>query len=382
MTIQIICLLSSLIGDQYNAQGVARSTGSLYPPEKIVVTNLEASKVDQVNALIRTFLYDDKVIVVVVCAGDDGLGVALALKAYFKDRIYVSWSGHQLPDGREISSLDRVNLPKGVDSHALKIVLRDRLTETTGVPHNLTKADLEAERLKWADKIPITDKKKLVVVLGGDAPLPDNVTQKFYTVKEAEELADYVADMASKDGYYIYATSGPRVGKFNHTTREEDKTVHIGDKPLSEPTDPVSEAFVNRLKLRGLKAGTDFYFADFRHGTPSTSAYRAFLGLLGEFGVLMLPSESVSMFSETLGVAKNRIGYITCSMNDGHYKTFAQFSKESPIGVLSLPTATGKIELAASPLSGEVGVSEPAAMIIAKAIQADLVVAKTPGLQR
>ncbi len=380
MTIQIICLLSGLIGDQYNAQGVARSIASLYPSETIFVTDVKASEVDKADALIKAFSDDDKVIV--VGAGDDGLDAALALKADFKDRVYVSWSGHQLPEGREISSIDRVNLPKGVASHASKVVLGDRLTETTGVPHNLTKADLEAERLKWADRIPTTDKKKLVVVLGGDAPLADNATQKFYTVKEAEELADYVADLARSGDYYIYATSGPRVGKFNHTTREEDKTVHRGDTPVSEPTDPVSEAFVNRLKSKGFEAGRDFYFADFRYGSPSISAYRALLGLLGESDVLMLPGESVSMFSETLGVANNRIGYITGSMNDGHYKTFGQFSKESPIAVLSLPTATGKRELAASPLSGEVGVSEPAAMIIAKAIQTDLAVAKTPGLQR
>jgi mitochondrial fission protein ELM1 len=383
MTIQIICLLSSLMGDKYNAQGVARSIGSLYPPETIVVTDVKASEAPSADALIRAFSDDDKVIV--VGAGDDGLDAALALKAAFKDRVYVSWSGHQLPAGREISSLDRVNLPKAVAPHALKVVLGGHLTETTGVPHNLTKDDLKPERSKWPDKIPTSGKKNLVVILGGDAPLADNVTQNFYTAKEAEDLAEYVADLARSGDYYIYATSGPRVGKFNHETREEDKTVHRGDTPLSEPTDPVSEAFVNRLKLRGLEAGTDFYFADFRHQpppTPSISAYRPLLGLLGELDVLMLPGESVSMFSETLGIAKNRIGYITGSMNEDHYKTFAKFKECSPIDVLSLPTATGKTELVVSTLRGDVGTPEPAAMTIARAIQSDLAVAKTPGLQR
>lgn len=380
MAIQIICLLSSLIGDQHNAQGVARSIVSLYPSEPIFVTDVKASERDKAEGFISDFSADDKVIV--VGAGDDGLDAALALKADFKDRgVYVSWSGHQLPDGREISSLDRVNLPKGVASHALKIVLRDCLTETTGVPHNLTKADVEAERLKWAGRIPTTHKKKLMVVLGGDAPLPDKVTQKLYTVKEAEELADYVAYMARTGDYYIYATSGPRVGKFNPETGAEDETVHRGDKAVSEPTDPVSKAFVNRLKTAGFKVGRDFYFADFRYGTPSISAYRALLGLLGKSDVLMLPGESVSMFSETLGVAKNRIGYKTGSMNKEHSKTFGQFLKESPIAVLSLPTATGKKKLVLSSFTGEVAL-EPPAITVAKAIKADLDKVKTPGLQR
>ena len=83
MTIQIICLLSGLIGDQYNAQGVARSIASLYPSETIFVTDVKASEVDKADALIKAFSDDDNVIV--VGAGDDGLDAALALKADFKD---------------------------------------------------------------------------------------------------------------------------------------------------------------------------------------------------------------------------------------------------------------------------------------------------------
>lgn len=375
MKTYIICLLSSLIGDMSNARGVARSTADLYAPDAVIAHEIKAEEVDKADALIRTFNDADKVIV--ISAGMDGLDAALDLKSSFEDRIYVSWSGHQFPEGRDALPIDRVNLPRGVAPYALKS--SDRLTETTGVPHNLTKADLEVSRREWSNRIPATDKKKLVLILGGDAPLSDGKTQKFYTTKEAEELADYIATLAKTDDYYVYVTNGPRTGKFNNATMNEDKTVHRGDADLSEPTDPVSVAFVNRLRSMNFK---DFYFADFRYGTPSISAYKPFLGLLGSSDLLILPGESVSMFSETVDLIHNRIGYITGSMNDGHHENMERFKNESPIAILSLPTATGESKLEMSSLIGGVEAPEPAAMTVAKAIKADLARTQTTGLQR
>jgi mitochondrial fission protein ELM1 len=375
MKIYIICLLSSLIGDMSNVRGVTRSMYDFYASKQLIIHEIKANEVKKADALIRTFKDADKI--VVIGAGADTLAAALTLKNSFKDKIYVAWSGHQLPEEENLLLIDRINLPKGIAPDILKN--SGHLTETIGVPHNLTKADLKNSLEEWSDKIPVTNKKKLVLILGGDAPLSDGKTQKLYTAKEAEELADYIEILAKKDDYFVYITNGPRTGKFNNHTMKENNTAHRGSADISEPTDSVSAAFLNRLRSKNFK---DFYFADFRYATPSISAYKPFLGLLERSDLLILPGESVSMFSETIGLTNNRIGYITGSMNNAHYKTMEGFKKESHISILSLPVTAGIYDLEKSAIAGTAEEPEPAAMTFAKAIKADLESIEITGLQR
>jgi mitochondrial fission protein ELM1 len=358
----IYFLEGSLVGDQNNTLGVARETAALYRQAEQQVTITELKTVDEAKEFIIRLERNEKP-VIAISAGEVGAAKLEDLKLQLGDKVYAVWGGHQIPVAMNLGLFNRVSLPKGAASHAQKVSLGRCLTETFGVPHNLIKADLEEEYRKWQDRVPITDKKKLVVILGGNAPLPDS-TQLYYKPEEAIKLANYIADLARKEGYYVYVTNGPRTGKFSHEGKEIN-TAHQDDTDLTQPTDPVTKAFIGTLKDKGFK---DYFFVDFKRENkalkkPAISVYKAFLNIADG---LVLPGESTSMISEGTDFISSVQVYLTGSMNKGHHDSLATFLSRKKIDVLS-----EDFVLTPSSLP-EVGAPDPAALQVAKVIKEDI----------
>jgi hypothetical protein len=132
-------------------------------------------------------LQDDHPIII-VSSRDKAIAPLIELEKKFHDKIFTAWSGHQTPNNKDLSELDQITLPVGTASPETRARLSNKLIETVDVPHNTTKEILNIEYRLWQDKLPKTDKKKLMVVLSGDAPNADGI-QQIYSTEEAIKLA-------------------------------------------------------------------------------------------------------------------------------------------------------------------------------------------------
>ncbi len=358
--INIIYFLGELIGDDNNTRGVARNAAALYRDsgQAVTITEFKSSveNIEDARKLIIS-LDNTRDSIITISSGESGLAPLKALKASFGKKIFTSWSAHQLSGSMDFTILDQISLPLGVASHDVKVALGRKLIETVGIPHNLTRTDLESDYLAWKDKLAVTNKKKLVVILGGDAPNPEG-KQLLYTTKEARHLAEYVVSLATKNDYYIYITNGPRTGRFNADTKKENKIAHRADIDITIPTDEVSTAFTQKLTAKGVM----YHFIDFRYNSPSS-----FKALLKIADKVILPGESTSMISEASDFVDDITVYLTNSMNVNHFLSVEQIKLTRRIDVLDL---TFKLKASLLPVSTY---TEPAALTVAKGIRARIV---------
>lgn len=94
-------------------------------------------------------------------------------------KITTGFAAHQIPSDINIyqANLDLIAFPKHVLNKQIKTRFGDKLIETVGVAHNLSQNDLDAEFKKRQSEIPAAE-KYLLVILGGDAELPQKIDGK------------------------------------------------------------------------------------------------------------------------------------------------------------------------------------------------------------
>lgn len=418
----VICLCSSLLGDRANVLGTANAIIKLCNTNAIgvfihrihyqetghiqnFILSTEKAIKSAIDLITKLSQSDSQC--VILTAGEIGFSVSVSLKNYFP-KILTSWSGHQLPDlllHKSVSQLllskgivlsqktlrlrltqltkdtldtllpHFIALPKGVVCDYVKHNFSSRLIETIGVPHNLTQVEIDSEFRKWSRKdslhpITMTQKKKILLFLGGDAPMPDgNVL--CYTEEEAKNLANYVTQITKEYNYFIYSTNNGRVGSFDIKTGEKNKFIHHGNLDISKPTDHVSQTFISQLKENGLIEGIDFYFSDYRsiESGKTISAYKALFGLKPD--IAMFPGESTSGISEGVDFIEKVIVYLVNSMNRFHYCSLKALSEVRPITVINVASSFPK-EILEKNVPNFIANSEPSSRTIAKNILQNL----------
>jgi hypothetical protein len=231
--------------------------------------------------------------------------------------VTTAFAAHQIPQNILLSSyFDSIAFPKHVIDEELREFYGDKLTETIGVAHNLTKADCVVEFEKRPELVEIAKNPKiLVAILGGDAPLPSGV-QQYYLPAEAIKLAEYCAAKA-REGFFVVATNGPRTGKFNPENGADLNTHRVVDPKtaakIDYKLDLVTQAFCEKMQASGFVEGSGFKLYDFKFLEKGVdSAYKGILsmavqssasqasaaaGNIKEVSVLV-PGESTSMISE------------------------------------------------------------------------------------
>ena len=104
--------------------------------------------------------------------------------------------------------------------------------------------------------------KYLLVLLGGDTQNADGKTWSYYSTKEAEKLAKFVANRAKRDHLNILITNGPRTGKFDPLSQKETKAHREGIVDL------VTQKFIETLKNEHV-SDAQFQLFDFQFDKPS-----------------------------------------------------------------------------------------------------------------
>lgn len=267
------------------------------PCSDLVVEDLnvaEKSSTEIANKMTLA-LARDKVIVVAV--GEPGAEAVkeLPLHPHLTICLMAHMPLKSYEDSIVINKANFVALPIHAVSTELKDRLGSKLIETVGVSHNRKKQNMEEVYVNWKSELP-TAKSYLVVILGGDAPSPGSKVNKFFGLKDAKKLADYIVKHRKPDEYLI-VLNGPRTGKFK-PDQQEDMTVH-----RQGYSDPVTESFITHLKNKGIK---DFKVFDFQHKTPENQNYvlpfnsfdLAVGAVCSKGGSIFVPGESTSMISE------------------------------------------------------------------------------------
>jgi len=310
--IVIICLLhTGAAGDNENVLGTAKALQNKLHINGTNVIRLDVepqTRESQISAVVQGHKANDFII---LGSGQKGYHSLIAIKQLnLGKKIYANWCGHQFFDfltEPTTSLLNSVALPasslKPWMKHNFK-TLRVKLKETEGVPHNTYGHDLEFEYLEAKNKITSAN-SYLLVILPGDAELPEvkDKTEKerfkYFKVKEAENLAEYIAQIAKESKQFVIVTNGHRTGRRDpNTGREVNKHYAI------DPIDPVSQAFCNRLETRLSAKKQGFQFFDFKihDGGRIESNYKALLYLvkITDNSVVYIPGESTSRISEVV----------------------------------------------------------------------------------
>jgi len=345
--IVIICLLhTSAAGDNENVLGTAKSLQNKLHINDANVTRL-AVEPQTLESQISAVVQDHKANnFIVLGSGQKGYQSLIAIKQLkLGKKIYANWCGHQFFDFLKeptTSLLDSVALP----AYSLKPGMKEhfktlgvKLKETVGVPHNTFSEDLKAEYSEAQNKITPAG-AYLLVVLPGDAELPDVKDKsekdkfKYFTVKEAENLADYIAQTAAKDKQFVIVTNGHRTGRRDPNTGRE-----VNKHNANETMDPVSIAFCNRLEERLPAQKQGYQFFDFKNldNGRIESYYKALLHLIKitQNSVVHIPGESTSRISEVVDnlPADKIIAFENGAMNENHKKHVEQIY-QSGISVL------------------------------------------------
>jgi Mitochondrial fission ELM1 len=186
---------------------------------------------------------------------------------------------------------------------------RTKLIETIGVAHNRQVSQIEKACNENTAKLPQAA-EFMGVMLGGDAPTPEGKILLF-TEDNARQLARFIAK--EQGNRHLVITNGPRTGKFDPKTMEENKTVHrMGVK------DPVTLAFVEELE-KNLVKPEQYTLFDFQFGQKSDMD--VILGLLrAHKAELYVPGESTSSISESIDVMPDHAVtvYENVAMNEVH----------------------------------------------------------------
>ena len=114
-----------------------------------------------------------------------------------------------------------------------------KLIKTVGVSHNRQINDIDRTYAENKDKLP-PNESYVGVILGGDAPTPENKIQLF-TEENARELARYVS--SNLKGRHLLIINGPRTGKYDPKSLVERKEAHRNGE-----LDFITQAFLDELK--------------------------------------------------------------------------------------------------------------------------------------
>lgn len=249
---------------------------------------------------------------IVLGVGTHGLEVLNKLcetESDLTDQLLTVWSGHQYIAGLEKLSgkINMMALPTHAITEPVKKFIQSipsnsktntSLVPMIGVPHNVTVTTVNEALLKWqTDKslppLPNVsndkplDKPLIGVILGGDAP-DETGKQHYFTPEEAADFAQSIAKLAKQSSATVLVTNGPRTGKFDPKSGQEQK-VHKEDSALDKTT----QAFVQVLQ----DAHISYALFDFKFGKPS--AYQPILALLNATkSPAFVTGESTSFVSE------------------------------------------------------------------------------------
>ncbi len=284
--------------------------------------------VEEIDSFIKSAAEDTSSTYVFIGAGNQSLEpLSKAKKAIASCKTI--WSSHQVY--KEIldheENLDKIALPI---TEQIELKDASKRISTLGVPSILNAADTVKEYEAKKDRIISSDTGYITIVMGGDANNAVTGKWQYYTVAEAEALADYAAFLHKKSGKKLLITNGPRTGKFNPETGEETLNHRDFDPKTKEAvyamTDPCSDALIEKLVEKGLSIGEDFQFSDFRFLEKGVdSAYKSFLGAVVKNksnSFVLMAGESTSMLTDCLNVDVNLAAYTNKAMNDSHNSFF------------------------------------------------------------
>ena len=298
---------------------------------------------------------------IIVAAEVESIDVLEHLKP--QSNLVISHSSHQYTKKHaKLNGIaDFVALPKYLlTNNIIEIFegLTTQIIQIAGVPHNLSKSDVEEAYQNNKEIIPNAT-NYIGVILGGDAETPDNKVL-YYTESEALQLADYIATFAKEEKSHLLILNDPRTGKHDQNTGEEILTSHRDGN-----LDNITAAFVESLQSQKLVSGKDFTLFDFQFDKPKH--YPVVLEALSlTNSPIFVAGESTSMISETIDCLPKLVTvYTNGAMNENH-KSHCQ--SEYAAGTIHiLENQEGKWQLNKA-LKKESETRQPASQIIAKAI--------------
>jgi hypothetical protein len=353
------------VGEKNQVHGITQALKE-YLPKDTVQKEFELKDKEAFLANIQENLFkeDSKNKGIILAAEVGGIDVLSQLKP--QKNIVIAHSSHQFT--KEHSNLkdavDIVALPQYVvTGEVLKAIESPDTTliQTAGVPHNLSPKAIEEAFENNKGIIPVAP-KYLGVILGGDAETPEREL-RFYTAKEAEELASFIASQIKEKQSHLLILNGPRTGKHDQSTGKVIETSHR-DGSL----DAVTAAFKGSLLKEGLIEGKNFTIFDFQFG--KTSVYPVVLGaLLKTKSPIFVAGESTSMVSETADCLPK--GLVTAfahnAMNENHRKHCQSEKEAGRINILE--NTDGNWHLLEANKTSDSKDSRPASQIIAEAIK-------------
>ncbi|MCE3254669.1 MAG: hypothetical protein K0R25_163 [Rickettsiaceae bacterium] len=350
---------SSNVGDDNAATAICRTTQEILGNKKAEIEECNINNLQKLEELREKALSGQEIIV--VGCGSHMVEHLKNFKSVAPDNVKTCFASHQIPDNLlpNLGFLDSVAVPEYAISEKNREQLEDKLIATSGVAHNLTEEELEMEfkeflKAKLIATIGVNHnlteeelerelekfiaaeqlaapKKGLVLVLGGDAELPQTIPKQYicYSEEEARQLARFAIKEAM-EGNFIYATNGPRTGMIDPVDRCSNLYTHrlihpVTNEEINYKLDPVSQAFIDELQKGGLVEGKNFQFYDFKFLEKGVdSAYKALLRIAkkseGKFKIV-LPGESSSMISESDILPNGSvIVYRNNAMNENHEK--------------------------------------------------------------
>lgn len=235
---------------------------------------------------------------------------------------------------------------------------KTHLISTVGVAHNRQIDQIERVYQKRKGEIPPSE-SYLGVILGGDAPTPEN-EMRLFTEENARKLARYISRV--RGNKHLLIINGPRTGKYHSETKKEIKTVHREGRQ-----DLVTQAFLDELQKNEIPSSSYSLF-DFQFASSTPEEMDFVLGTIRATpnSIVLVPGESTSSISECIDVLPYHVVYVypTTSMNSVHQ---AHVQSELDAGRIQLLTKDFK-EVRKNPQSKESSPQGSAAETIAKAL--------------
>jgi mitochondrial fission protein ELM1 len=306
----------SKAGDKNQVLGVANALKEHLPSNTLEI-QFDVKKKNEFLTDVRSSLKpESKNKGIVIAAGVETIDIIKELMP--QDNLVISHSSHQYTKEHGLlrNVADIVALPRYVVTPDIQDDIETQqttLVQTTGVPHNLSINTINEAYQKNKDQIPSAS-QYMGVILGGDAPTTKNI-MRYYTAKEAVQLAEYLSPIVKEKKAHLLIINGPRTGKHDQKTGKVIETSHRDGKP-----DKITTAFVTALEQKGLKAGQDFTLFDFQFDKPSV--YPIILGALAaKKGAIFVAGESTSMVSESADCLPGLVtAFINDAMNENHQK--------------------------------------------------------------
>jgi hypothetical protein len=342
--LMILMINPKYAGEMSQMKGVARYIKEDFAKihASVQIEEVECDNIDKAISVLQK--YNDVSKPLVIASGSSGIDTLKVVNSKFP-QVFSVYLSHQIFDKyRSLlktppnsNGVNLVVLPKHVITSQIAKDIdasETKLVTTVGISHNLSKTDIIKEYELNKSDIPGTKSDKYtVVILGGDAQNTDQ-SWLYFTPADGINLAKNVEKSLDQDSY-LFVLNGPRTGKHNYMTKEEDKEAH-----RSKKLDHVTQSFADYFKDHQKVKIFDFQYG--KHGM-----YKAILGkiLHTKESQIWVPAESTSMISEivdTLGLDKNNkiLVYEHNAMSNVHK---AHVKSEYDAGRIMFVTQDGKI---------------------------------------